>query len=80
MQVEHHPLIKEFPEHRERLHTLKVQDHHFARLCNEYEVLDKEIVRIEDGLEAKPNTTLEIMKKKRLGLKDELYGLLRKAA
>ena len=80
MQVEHHPLIKEFPEHRERLHTLKVQDHHFARLCNEYEELDKEIVRIEDGLEAKPNTTLEIMKKKRLGLKDELYGLLRKAA
>lgn len=80
MQVEHHPLVKEFPDHRERIHTLKIQDHHFSRLCSDYENLDKEIVRIEDGVEAKSDAALESLKKRRLLLKDELYGILRKAA
>ena len=80
MQVEHHPLIREFPEHRERIHTLKTSDHHFSKLCSDYESLDKEIVRIEDGLEAKSDAALESLKKRRLLLKDEVYGILRKAA
>jgi uncharacterized protein len=80
MPVEHHPLVKEFPEHRERIHALKTSDHHFARLFNEYETVDKEIVRIEDKLEATPDLALEILKKNRLALKDQLYTQLRKGA
>ena len=40
MHVEHHSLIADFPELREQLHTLRQQDHHFARLADEYEALD----------------------------------------
>ncbi|WP_440616863.1 YdcH family protein [Cysteiniphilum sp. 6C5] len=45
--LEHHPLVKEFPEHAEIIHNLKETDNHFNKLFDEYEALDKEIFRIE---------------------------------
>jgi uncharacterized protein len=76
MTVEHHPLIREFPEHRDALHRLKITDAHFARLASEYEDVDKEIVRIEDSVESASDATLETLKKRRLLLKDRLYAQL----
>ena len=73
MHVEHHSLIADFPELREQLHTLRQQDHHFARLADEYEALDKRICRIEDG-------ALSTLKAERVALKDELSRQLNKAA
>ena len=43
MHVEHHPLIKDFPELHSQLHSLRQDDQEFARLADEYEVLDKRI-------------------------------------
>ncbi len=77
MPVEHHALGKEFPELRERIHELKQGDTHFARLFSQYETLDKQIVRIEDGLENCADDALAELKHKRVGLKDTLYGLLK---
>ena len=79
MQVEHHPLINEFPEHRAKIHTLKTGNDHFARLADRYEVLDKQIVRAEDGIEPCAAALLENLKKQRLALKDDLYGILTSA-
>lgn len=76
MNVEHHPLVHEFPEHRETLHRLKLTDTHFARLASEYEDIDKEIVRIEDDIESASDVVLETLKKRRLLLKDQLYARL----
>lgn len=76
MNVEHHPLVKEFPEHRETLHHLKLNDPHFARLATDYEEVDKQIVRIEDSVEAASDQRLEDLKKQRLHLKDQLYARL----
>ena len=76
MNVEHHPLVHEFPEHREALHSLKLSDAHFARLTEEYETVDKEIVRIEDDIQAASDVTLETLKKQRLQLKDQIYARL----
>lgn len=76
MNVEHHPLVHEFPEHRETLHRLKLTDTHFARLAAEYEDVDKEIVRIEDAVEVASDAALETLKKRRLLLKDQLYARL----
>lgn len=76
MTVEHHPLVREFPEHREALHRLKLSDTHFARLATEYEDVDKEIVRIEDAVEPASDVVLETLKKRRLLLKDQLYARL----
>ena len=75
MNVEHHPLIKEFPELRDRLHAMKA-DAHFTKINDAYEALDKEIVRLEEGLEHSSDADLESLKKQRLQAKDTLYALL----
>ena len=75
--MDHHPLIKDFPELRDRIHTLKTTSTHFARLEKEYEELDKAIVRLETGIEHGSSTEIEQKKLLRVTLKDELYGLLK---
>ena len=76
MLGEKHDLIHEFPEHRERIHNLKVADHHFARLFDEYHELEHQVRRIEEGVETTSDNYLEDLKKKRLKLKDLLYVML----
>ena len=76
MLGEKHDLIHEFPEHRERIHDLKMGDHHFSRLFNEYHELEHEVRRIEEGVETTSDNYLEDLKKKRLKLKDLLYVML----
>lgn len=75
-QVEHHPLIQEFPELREKIHALKMSDKHFSNLFEEYEIVDKTVVRIENGIEPNTDDHLEEQKKIRLHLKDKLYAIL----
>jgi uncharacterized protein YdcH (DUF465 family) len=76
MLGEKHDLIHEFPEHRERIHNLKMADHHFARLFDEYHELEHQVRRIEEGVETTSDNYLEDLKKKRLKLKDLLYVIL----
>ena len=80
MSVEHHDLIHEFPELRERIHTLKVSDHHFRKLFDEYHGLTKDIEKMEDEVTPVTTRTEEVAKKRRLHLKDELYRMLTSAA
>ncbi len=77
MHVEHHPLIAEFPEFREAIHATKQSDAHFARLFEAYEAVDKQICRVENGIEAMSDFAVEEIKKERLQLKDELYTILK---
>lgn len=79
MFVEHHPLIKEFPEYREQIHNLKESNAHFAKLFAEYHDVDKEVVRMEEDIEPAADTVIEEAKKRRLMLKDELFKLLQDA-
>ena len=77
MSQSHHPLIQDFPELRERIHTLKTSNQHFAKLEREYEDLDKAIVRLESGIEHSSSAELELKKQQRVTLKDELYAMLK---
>lgn len=80
MIVENHPsLANEFPEFKDTIHTLKMNDAHFAKQFDAYNKLDREILRIEEGVENAGNTDLENLKKQRLALKDELYAALKAA-
>ena len=79
MPLENHSLAKEFPEMRERIHQLKTSDNHFARLFAQYDAVEHDVHRIESGAEAAADERLEALKKQRLGLKDELFSLLKKA-
>jgi uncharacterized protein YdcH (DUF465 family) len=76
MALEHHDLIHEFPEHREKIHTLKTGSTRFAKLFDEYHIATREVERLEGVGTPVSDTTLEVMKKNRLKLKDELYTML----
>jgi uncharacterized protein YdcH (DUF465 family) len=76
---EHHRLLEEFPEYKQKIHDLKLGNHHFSKLFDEYIKLDKEIYRIEEEIETPSDAYTEDLKKKRLMVKDQLYAMLRQA-
>lgn len=76
MNVEHHDLAGEFPEHREKIHTLKMENAHFAKLSDEYHVVSKEVERLENEGVPVADETIEEQKKKRAQLKDQLYSMI----
>jgi uncharacterized protein len=74
--MKRHNLIDEFPEHKDKIHDLKMNDHHFRKLFDEYDEVDAEIHRIESGAEATIDDVLNDLRKKRVHLKDELSAIL----
>jgi len=74
--MDKHDLHHEFPEYYDRIHELKTNNNHFARLFEEYHDLNREILRIEEGVENTTDEYLEELKKKRLLYKDKLYGMI----
>ncbi|MCV6589307.1 MAG: DUF465 domain-containing protein [Marinobacterium sp.] len=79
MTIEHHDLLHELPEHRERIHELKVGNAHFARLFDEYHQVTKDVERMESEIEPVSTQTEEERKLHRLHLKDQLYAMIIKA-
>ncbi len=73
----HHDLIHEFPEYKEKIHDLKVNNAHFKGLFDEYHELDHEIHRIETDTQPASDEVLTDLRKKRVHLKDSLYNLLK---
>ena len=76
MVLDNHPLARDFPEHKDKIHQLKLNNSHFARLHEQYEDVDKAVIRLETGVEHASDAELESQKQKRVRLKDELYALL----
>lgn len=76
MTVDHHDLVHEFPEYKERIHQLKMDDAHFARLFDEYNDLTNKIEVLENNGVPVADESIEDMKKQRLKLKDKLYAML----
>ena len=76
MPLSHHPLVKEFPDHKDDIHRLKMDNNRFHNLMDKYEELDKHIFRIEDGSEPTEDLVVEQLKKERLALKDELFHMI----
>ena len=79
MQHEHHSLIHEFPEYRDKIHNLKMTNEHFRNLFDNYHKLDKEIYRAENNIELISDVILEDLKKRRLSLKDEVFSMLKQS-
>ena len=80
MSVEHHDLIHELPELKDRIHSLKVSDQHFRHLFDEYHELTRDIENMENEVTPVATHTEEEAKVRRLRLKDELYRMLTAAA
>jgi uncharacterized protein YdcH (DUF465 family) len=80
MSVEHHDLVHEFPELKDRIHEMKVGDAHFRRLFEAYHELTRDIEKMEDEVTPVSTAIEEGAKVRRLHLKDELYRMLMVAA
>lgn len=73
----HHDLGTEFPELKDRIHDLKTENAHFAKLFDAYQEVDNQIVRIEQEIEPASDEHAEELKKKRVKLKDQIFAMLR---
>lgn len=69
-----------FPEFRDLITKLKTEDAHFARLFDKHNELDQRIKNMEAHIELATPTEVEVLKKEKLHLKDELYTILKKAS
>ena len=76
MDLLNHDIAHEFPEYLEKIRDLKMTDAHFAKLFNEYDEDNHAIKKYELGGAVISDEALEIMKKKRLNLKDQIYQRL----
>tara|TARA_B100000378_G_scaffold41638_1_gene31081 strand:- start:86 stop:322 length:237 start_codon:yes stop_codon:yes gene_type:complete len=72
-----HELADEFPEFTARIHELKVEDAHFAKLFDDYHEVNRAIHRAEENIEPTDDVHMEEMRKRRMVLKDEIYGMLK---
>ncbi len=68
-----------FPEYRDLITRLKTTDRHFQNVFDKHNELDQKIKNMENHVEPGTPVEIEVLKKEKLVLKDELYELLRKA-
>lgn len=71
-----HDLNSEFPDDAEALHDLKVNNRHFQQIAERHHEVNREIHRIEAGVEAASDERLEALKKTRLALLDDVAGMI----
>ena len=68
-----------FPEFRDLITKLKVEDAYFANLFDKHNELDQRIKNIESHIELGTHKEVEMLKKEKLRLKDQMYDMLKKA-
>ncbi|MDO5668027.1 MAG: YdcH family protein [Alcaligenaceae bacterium] len=70
-----------FPEYRDLIAKLRQEDSRFEKLFDQHNELDHQIIRMEKNAATAIHADLDIdqLKKEKLALKDEIYGLLLKA-
>lgn len=73
-----HELAEEFPNHIEQLHDLKMNNAHFVKLAELYHDVNREIHRIETGIEAASEIHETSLRKQRVMLKDHIAEILDK--
>ena len=65
-----------FPEYREIMPILAQEDPHFAKLLEDHNNLDHEIIQLEQDPVKIIREDIEGLKRKKLKLKDTLYQIL----
>ncbi|MDF1620246.1 YdcH family protein [Pseudothioclava nitratireducens] len=71
-----HTLQEEFPTQLDKLHDLKISNAHFARLLEEYDVINDQVHRAETNVEPMESLAETELRKKRAALKDEIARML----
>ncbi|WP_323007942.1 YdcH family protein [Pseudorhodobacter sp.] len=71
-----HELAEEFPTHVEKMHTLKLEDAHFAKLFDEYHEVNRAVHLAETDLKPTDDAHETELRKQRARLKDKIYAIL----
>jgi len=72
-----HDLAADFPEFSAKIHHLKLENPHFARLLTEYGEVNALVHRAETRIDAVSDTEEIALRHSRLRLKDQLVQALR---
>lgn len=65
-----------FHEYREEITHLKQSNAHFEKIFNEHNELDQKIKNAEDGVTPLSNQEIDVLKKQKLFLKDQVYAMI----
>lgn len=72
-----HELHDVFPDDGDILHQLKLDNGHFQKLSDRYHGINREIHRIETGVEPSSDDRFEDLKKQRLAMLDEIGQMIK---
>lgn len=72
-----HDLHAEFPDAADALHALKIGNEHFAKLAAQYHDVNREIHRIDSGIEPASDDRTEALKKERLSILDQVAVMVK---
>lgn len=72
-----HDLAHEFSTQVEKLHEMKLNNAHFAKLCTKYDDLNKQVITLEGKGTPVADESMEDLKKQRMTTKDEISKMLK---
>ncbi len=75
-----HDLHAEFPDAADALHALKIGNDKFGKLAAQYHDLNREIHRIDSGIEAASDDRTEQLKRERLAILDQVAVMIREVS
>ena len=70
-------LSEMFPEHVEKIHSLKTENGEFSKMFDEYHEVTREIHRGETNIEPMDDFRLEGLRKRRLQMLDRVSEMLK---
>ena len=68
-----------FPEFKDLIPKLREDNPHFAKIFEEHEQLDREVSLLEQDPVNQIRNDIEILKRQKLKLKDQMYLMLQQA-
>lgn len=72
-----HQLADEFPAHVDKMHQLKLDNAHFAKLYEEYHEVNRAVHRAETNIEPTDDVNENVMRQQRARLKDEIWTMIK---
>ena len=69
-----------FPEYADLIPQLTTRDRQFAALLDKHRELDRKLQAIDAGAVQATREEVEVLKKKKLGYKDQIYSRLRECS
>lgn len=76
MELLNHDLAHEFPQLIGKMRALKLSSSRFLHLFNDYDEVNHAITKIEQDGGVIGDVEMEVLKKKRLKIKDDIYQML----